>query len=265
MDGPGRPTLLVVDGGLTDEGEQQRRGADAGFRRRFARAMDGVRVVFQPLVWADRPRLFGYEALVRSTDPWLTGPLELFTAAEEAGSVAPLERLIRRSVAESMNTLDEDVPVFVNVHPSALDDPELTDADAPLTAYADRVVIEVTESAALSEVANLRDRIFALRTLGFGIAIDDLRAGYQSLRTFAEVNPDVVKFDMGLIRDVDTRPLHAELLSSTIEICRDLGIRTVGVGVETEAERGRLTALGCEVLQGFRFARPRWPPADIAW
>ncbi len=256
--------MVLVNGGVDDHDDPSG-GADEGFRRRFARAMKAARVVFQPVVWADGSDVFGYEALVRSNDTWLTGPLELFTAAEEAGAVVIFERVIRTRVAEAVHALDDGRPVFVNVHPAALEDPDLTDPGAPLTAFADRVIIELTQGAALSALVHLGDKLAELRGLGFRIALDDLSGGYHSLRSLAEVNPDVAKFDMGLVRDIDSRPLHAELLASMIGICRDLGIRTAGVGVETDAECTRLSALGCELLQGFRFARPRWPPADIAW
>ena len=276
MDSPGRPSLRLVSGGSADDDGASDTGhagkdhadkdhADKEFRRRLDRAIASIHVVFQPIVWADRSTVFGYEALVRSTDRWLTGPAELFTAAEEADAVVDLEHAIWAQVADAMASIGDELPVFVNVHPAALDDPALLDPAGPLAACSDRIVIELTQGAALDAMAHMGETLATLRGLGFGIAIDDMGAGYESLRTFAEVAPDVVKFDISLVRDIDSRPLQAELLASMIKICRDLDIRTVGIGVETDAERARLTALGCELLQGFRFARPRWPPADIAW
>lgn len=261
MEVPPRPPLRLIRGGQDADLD----GPDVRFRSRVHRAMARIAVVMQPIVWADRDVVFGHEALVRSRDPWLRGPLELFTAAEEADEVLALEDRIRRSVAALLDSVSPDEPVFVNVHPAVLDDPRLLDADAPLSRYAERVIIEISERAPLSSVEHLPDRLAALRGLGYRIAIDDLGADYRGLCAFAEANPDVVKFDMALVRDIDANPVHAELLASMIAMARDLKILTVAVGVQTEEERQRLTALGCDLLQGFRFARPHWPVTDIAW
>ena len=232
---------------------------------RVEAAIESLQIVLQPIVWAQCPVVYGHEALVRTGSTSLGRPVELFAAAEQAGMVLPLERAIQRRVADAIEGLREDTLVFVNVHPAALDDHDLFDAHAPLAAHADRVAIEITERAALASIEHLPSKMAALRGLGFSIAIDGLGADYQGLRTFAEINPDVVKFDMSLVRRIDAQPVHAQLLRAMIAMSRDLGIRTVGVGVETDAERELLRTMGCDLLQGFRFARPDWPPAEIAW
>ncbi len=99
-----------------------------------------------------------------------------------------------------------------------------------------------------------------LRELGFRIAVDDLGAGYAGLSSFALLEPDIVKLDMTLVRDVDRSSVKQKLVASMASLCRDMGLLTVAEGVETQAERDTLIHLGCDLLQGFYFARPTAAP-----
>lgn len=137
--------------------------------------------------------------------------------------------------------------------------------DAPLSAIASRVVLEITERASLDEVKDARARIADLREIGFMIAIDDLGAGYAGLTSFATLQPEIVKLDMSLIRGVDRDSTRQKLVRSMTALCKDLGMTVVAEGVETTAERDTLTELGCDLLQGYLFARPGRPFPDVAW
>jgi EAL domain-containing protein (putative c-di-GMP-specific phosphodiesterase class I) len=105
-------------------------------------------------------------------------------------------------------------------------------------------------------VPNLRGRIDALRRQGFRIAVDDLGAGYAGLTCIADLAPDVVKVDMSLVRGLDRDPMRRRLVRAITDLSVELGIRTVAEGVETAAERDALEAMGCDLMQGFLFARP---------
>jgi EAL domain-containing protein (putative c-di-GMP-specific phosphodiesterase class I) len=105
-------------------------------------------------------------------------------------------------------------------------------------------------------VGQLRDRVARLRALGYRIAVDDLGSGYAGLATFALLEPDLVKLDMSLIRDVDRHPLRRRLVDAMVELCRGLEIVLVAEGIETEAERTALAEAGCDLLQGFLIGRP---------
>lgn len=264
MPSSAHPALQLLQGGHTIACDPAL-AAEEEFSRRVRQALARIRVVFQPVVRVDRSEVFGFEALVRSADPWLAGPLELFTASQEAGQVLALERSIRALVAEHIGSLPPDLPVFVNVHPDAWHDPQLVHPAAPLSRFSRRVILETTDATPPEDPTARATAIMAARELGFAISVDDLGAGYRSLCTFAEVAPDIVKFDMALIRDVERTPLHAELLRSMIRTCHELQILPAAVGVETEAERVCLAELGCALMQGFRFARPSWPLAEIDW
>ncbi len=233
-------------------------GDRAGLEARFANALERVWIAYQPIVsWAERS-LFAYEALVRSDEPTLRSPGELFDAAERLDRVHDLGRVIRARVAASIPSLEAG-HVFVNVHPADLGDLSLFTPDSPLSAFADRVVLEITERAALDQIPDLMARVSRLRAMGYRIAIDDLGAGYAGLTSFAQLEPDVVKVDMSLVRGVDRSPTKQKLLRSIIELCRDLQIQIIAEGIETELERDTLIRLGGNLCQGYLFAKPGKP------
>jgi EAL domain-containing protein (putative c-di-GMP-specific phosphodiesterase class I) len=154
--------------------------------------------------------------------------------------------------------------LFVNLHTTDLLDAELLSRAAPLSQIASRVVLEITERASLEKVKDVRARVAALREMGFRIAVDDLGAGYAGLTSFALLEPEIVKFDMTLVRDVHRSATKQKLIRSMAELCHDMGMLVVGEGVETAAERDMLVALGCDLLQGYLFAKPGKPFPKLA-
>ena len=230
----------------------------AGTAARFDEALAGVRMAYQPLVQASDWQVFGYEALLRSADPVLSHPGLILAAGEQLDRLPQLGRLIRSLVASDVAGLDSGC-VFINLHPRDLEDAELYAPDSPLSREAGRVVLEITERASLGAAAELAERIAGLRDLGYRIAIDDLGAGYASLASFVALEPDIVKLDMSLVRGIGDNPMKRRVVRSMIEVCRDMGLVVVGEGVETAAERDALVELGCDLLQGFLFAKPGPP------
>jgi len=231
-------------------------GDRAGLSASFARAMDALYVVYQPIVsWSNR-RVYAYEALLRSREQSLPHPGPILDAAERLGRVHDLGRKIRATAIVGIERLPPDVALFINLHPSDLHDDHLFAARGPLAAVASRVVLEITERASLDGIGDVRARVAELRRLGFRIAIDDLGAGYAGLSSFALLEPDVVKLDMGLVRGVDVEPTKRTLVRTMIAMCKELGIVVTGEGIETHGERDELSGAGCDLLQGFLFARP---------
>jgi EAL domain-containing protein (putative c-di-GMP-specific phosphodiesterase class I) len=109
------------------------------------------------------------------------------------------------------------------------------------------------------------ERLAALRRLGYRVAVDDLGAGYAGLASFPALQPEVVKLDMALVRNVDQSPLQQRVIRSVVELGRELRMMVVSEGIETPAERDALAALGCDVFQGYLFARPArgFPPVTF--
>jgi EAL domain-containing protein (putative c-di-GMP-specific phosphodiesterase class I) len=201
--------------------------------------------------------VYGYEALVRSSDAELSSPGLLFDAAERLGRVQELGMRIRDLVSQQLADAPDGAAIFVNLHALDLTHDSLYRAESPLAPFAERVVFEVTERASLQRIDDLRGRISRLRALGFRVAVDDLGAGYAGLSSFSQLEPEIVKLDMSLVRGVDSSSSKASLVRSMVQVCtNELGMRVVCEGVETEAEREALIGLGADLLQGYWFGRP---------
>jgi EAL domain-containing protein (putative c-di-GMP-specific phosphodiesterase class I) len=237
----------------------------AGLDASFARALGSLWMAFQPIVCWSGHSIFGYEALVRTDEAALPHPDTLLSAAERLFRLAELGRTIRGRSASAVDLIPLDVALFVNLHTRDLLDESLLSADAALSQHAHRVVLEVTERAALDDVKDIRRRVAALRALGYRVAIDDLGAGYAGLNTFAHLEPDIVKIDMALVRDVDKEPTKRKLIGSLAMLCADLGIIVVAEGIERVEERDVLLDLGCDLLQGYLFARPERQFPAVSW
>ncbi len=231
-------------------------GDRAGLEVRFANAIKTLWLAYQPIVsWSDRS-VFAYEALVRNEEPTLRAPPDLFEAAERLGRLRELGRIIRDRVAQTMIDVPTEGEIFVNVHALELDDDSLYSTSSPLSAVAKRVVLEITERAPLERIKDVNGRVAQLRAMGYRIAVDDLGAGYAGLTSFAQLEPEVVKVDMSLIRGLDQSPTKQKLLRSMVGLCRDLDIKMIAEGIETIEERDTLVRLGGDLCQGYLFARP---------
>lgn len=218
-------------------------------------ALDKLVIAYQPLVrWSDKSTL-GYESLVRSAEPALPHPGALFGAADKVGRTEELNRAIR-AVAPLPYLLGRDELLFFNLHVLDLQDETVFDPASPLASVAERVVLEITERASVEVVKDFRARVARLRDLGFRIAVDDLGAGYAGLSSMALLDPDVVKLDMTLVRDIETSQTSQRVVSSIRRVCEDMGKLVVAEGVETKEELMCLVDLGCDIFQGYYFARP---------
>lgn len=253
------------------------RGTDPGLERaasspevelriledKLSRCVAGLSMHYQPIVHAATRERFGYEALLRSTDKSLPHPGAILDAAERLEKIPMLGRAVRAQVAR---TIAESPPergvVFVNLHLLDLFDKQLSSMFAPLTKVANRVVLEITERTSLEGQADVRFRVQELRELGFKIAIDDLGGGHARMGTFSPLDFDFVKLDMSLVRDMDKHPMKQRLVKSIVELCREHQTMVIGEGVETDAEIDALIELGCDLLQGYRIAKPAPPFCD---
>jgi EAL domain-containing protein (putative c-di-GMP-specific phosphodiesterase class I) len=236
---------------------QSRQLADrAALDARFSKALESIWMAFQPIVSWSAKTPAGYEALLRSREPSLERPVDLLDAAERLNRLVEVGRVVRREVATAIAS-GPDCLTFVNLHPLDLNDGDLLSSESPLSQFASRVVLEITERSALDDVSGLSAKLATLKRMGFRIAIDDLGAGYAGLSSFARLEPDFVKLDMSLIRDIDSSSRKRSLVKGMAEICaRDLGIQVICEGVERPEERDALIDDGLDLLQGYLFAKP---------
>jgi EAL domain-containing protein (putative c-di-GMP-specific phosphodiesterase class I)/CheY-like chemotaxis protein len=231
----------------------------------FARAMESLWMAYQPIVRAADRQLFGYEALMRSSEPALPHPGAVLDAAEKLGRIHTLGQLVRARAAEPIVHCPPEASLFVNLHASDLGDDALLEPNAPLSQIAPRVVLEITERASLDGVRDVRERVKSLRAMGYRIAVDDLGAGYAGLTSFTLLEPDVVKLDMDLVRGIDTHRTKRSIVSSMVTLCHEMGSVVVAEGVETHAERDALVDLGCDLIQGYLLAKPGPAFPEFCW
>lgn len=229
---------------------------------------DRIFSFFQPIVHARQPgQVFGYEALVRGRerDGSIVGPARLFDTARSVDLLVHLDRLARLAAIRGAVGHRLETRLFLNVNPASIDDPRAhlrATMDAMRDAGMDpsRVVFEVVESDEIKDPDALKRLLDLYRAAGFGVALDDLGAGYSSLNSLTHLRPDFVKLDMDLVRDIDADTYRAEIVGKLLESARNLGIRTVAEGVETEGEWRWLTAHHVDFVQGYLFAEPGLPP-----
>jgi EAL domain-containing protein (putative c-di-GMP-specific phosphodiesterase class I)/ActR/RegA family two-component response regulator len=241
---------------LASIGFEKFAGDRAGLESAFGRAVASIWMACQPIVSAADRRPRGHEVLLRTAETAFQSVGGLLSAAETLGRLPDLGRTVRAATAKlaASGVLRGDI--FMNLHPLDLTDDALFDPKAPLSAFASRVVLEITERASLECVADVKQCVASLRRLGYRIAIDDLGAGYSGLTSFTALTPEVVKIDMALVRGLDTDVVKQKLVGSMAGLCHDLGMVVVAEGVETEAECAAVVRARCDLLQGFLFGRP---------
>jgi EAL domain-containing protein (putative c-di-GMP-specific phosphodiesterase class I) len=226
----------------------------------FDRALASMWMAFQPIVDGGTRKTIGFEALMRTKEQTMPTPGAVLDAAERLGRLHDVGRRVRECVAAVFASGEagqhDDALVFVNLHAADLLDDDLFDPSAPLTKIAARVVLEITERAAIADISDARHRATELRRRGFKIAIDDLGAGYAGLTSFATFEPEIVKLDMSLVRGIESSSVKRTIVGRIAGLCRDLEMRVVAEGIETHDELGCMLALGCEYLQGYLLGRP---------
>jgi diguanylate cyclase (GGDEF)-like protein/PAS domain S-box-containing protein len=233
-------------------------------------APGGFRLVYQPVVDLATGRVRAFEALMRWTHParGAVPPSIFIPVAEDAGLVATLGRWALgegcRQLAAWLGAWEVDaaagVRVNVNVSGRQLGDGRLVDDVAGALAAAglapDRLTLEVTETAVMGDAARALESLRALQALGVSIAVDDFGTGYSSLAYLQRLPVDVLKIDKAFVDGVARGGPDAALARTVVALGHACGLRTVAEGVETEAQRAALAALGCDAAQGYLFARP---------
>ncbi len=222
---------------------------------------EDLSTVFQPIVDLDGGEMFAFETLVRCSVPGLS-PIMLFERAAAAQSTGRLGRMIR----EIAVPLCSGVPIFVNLHPSELEDHWLVRPDDPIFSHDHDIYLEITESAPLTHFDLCKSvlREVCART-GAHLVIDDLGAGYSNLKLIADLEPKIVKLDRALVQDLHRKPRQQKLVSIVVHLCNELGAAVVAEGIETLDEFHAVQDSGADYGQGYLFARPSFPMPSIAW
>lgn len=232
-------------------------------------AQRSVHSLFQPIVCLSERRILGYEALSRgpSNSP-LHSPLNLFAIARQAGRLSELEVLCRESACRRFSEQGLEGKLFLNISPESLLEPHhpsgrtlkmLEQVGLPPS----RVVIELTEQTPTEDFQLLYNALHHYRDMGFSIALDDLGAGYSSLRLWSELRPDYVKIDRHFIDGIHLDPLKREFVGSILQIARASRAQVIAEGIELKEELAVLGEMGVDLVQGYLLGRPQeFPPRD---
>ena len=221
----------------------------------FDCALQSIWMAYQPIFSCKERRIFAYEALLRTSEPTMAAPGVFLSAAERLNRMAELGRIVRDRVAAEVPNSPARF-IFVNLHSGDLLDEHLFDPGSALSQVADRVVFEVTERASLASVPDVLARVDRLRKLGFRIALDDMGAGYAGLASFTTLRPTVVKYDMSLVRGIESSPTQRKTISTMTSLFAEMEVNVIAEGVETESERDVLIELGVDLMQGHLFGKP---------
>ncbi|MFW5925291.1 MAG: EAL domain-containing protein [Myxococcota bacterium] len=240
---------------------------DSGWRRSLRPGqvppvlLDGpIRVVYQPIVDLRTGGVFAYEALLRSDAPGFQGVESLIHDSVQAGVMGMLGRAIRDLAVSGCTTH----PLFMNLHPSEFDEGWLVRPDDPVFRHDHPVFLEVTESVPLSHFAQCHSVLAEVRHKGISLAVDDLGAGYSNLKYIADLSPEIVKLDRGLIANMRHDSRQQRLVSSIVHLCEDMGAQVVVEGVETPEEAAAARSTGAHFGQGYHWARPSSSPPVVA-
>ncbi|MEI9927289.1 MAG: EAL domain-containing protein [Sphingomonas sp.] len=216
-------------------------------------ARGALRTVYQPIFRVADGSIAGFEALTRFPDADHRTPDRWFAEADAAGLGIELELAAVRCALRGLAILPRSMKLAINLSPAALVSPEL--ADIVATQAPDRLVLEVTEHAAIEDYAAIARALAPLRGR-VKLAVDDAGAGFASLRHILHLEPDVIKLDISLTRGIDADPAKRALAAALLAFCRELDCIMVAEGVETAAELAMLRVLGVDRAQGFHLARP---------
>lgn len=255
--------FLALLAELVAEEVQAQRDA-AATRAHLRRVIDEtlIDIALQPIVDIDDGRMLGVEALSRF--PVAYGPPDVvFAAAHAAGLGRDLERLAVARAFSLLPLLAPDQYLALNLTPAVAFEFSAHAADNSSIPY-DRLVLEITEHAAVEGYAALRDRLAPVRRRGLRLAIDDAGAGYASLRHIVELAPDLIKIDRSLIDGLAADRARRSVVTAFVGLAADLDATVVAEGVETGTDLDTARELGVHAAQGYLLARPSTDRSDLA-
>lgn len=260
--GAGKSGFVVFDEAMH---ARARRRFELQTDLRLALQREEFKVHYQPIVALATGAVVGCEALVRWQHPrrGLLSPFEFLDLAAETGLIGALDLWVLRSASAQLakwRRLPGADALFLNVNVDerlvtrSAAAAEIIEALAGAGLPASALNIEVTERVFRSEFGVARQRLRDLKGTGAALVVDDFGTGYSSLDSFAESPFDALKIDRGFIRDMQSNPRHRAIVRTIVAFASDLGLSLTAEGVETEAQRAALVAMGCERGQGYLFA-----------
>lgn len=215
-------------------------------------------MAFQPIVDTRRKEVFAHEALVRGLNN--ESAAQVFAHVND-GNRYRFDQSCRIKAIQLAAELGISSFVSINFMPNAVYRPELCiratlEAADTYKFPIDRIIFEITEGEKIDDIPHLQEIIRHYQQRGFKTALDDFGAGFSGLNLLADLQTDLIKLDMALIRDVDKRKSRQAIVRGIVAVCSDLGIKIIAEGIETREELTALEDLGIDLFQGYYFAKP---------
>lgn len=212
-------------------------------------------MVFQPIMDLHSGEAVGVEALARFSIPPLRATDQWFAEAAEVGLGTELEMAALCSALEELHKLPSGLYLSLNASPETMMSETFRSAVAATTG--ERVVLELTEHTGVEDYERLCDSISELRSNGVRLAVDDAGAGFSSMRHILNIQPDIIKLDVGLTRGIDRDPARRALGSALLTFGLEaFDASLIAEGIETPKELSTLQSLGYPYGQGFYLGRP---------
>jgi EAL domain-containing protein (putative c-di-GMP-specific phosphodiesterase class I) len=211
-------------------------------------------IAMQPIIDLQRDRWVAVEALARFPDG--RGPDVWFREAHEMGLGVELELLAVTNALARVGDLPPHIGVSINASPSLVLDPRMSEAIYQSGIALDRLSLEITEHAAITEYDEINAALLLLRERGVLVAVDDTGAGYSSFSHVLKLRPDVIKLDRTMVVDIAADPARRAFVTAIVLLALELDATITAEGVETRDELDTVSALGVDHAQGYYLARP---------
>jgi EAL domain-containing protein (putative c-di-GMP-specific phosphodiesterase class I)/CheY-like chemotaxis protein len=255
--------------GVRSKPVSRSRPAAQGLSEHFKRFREivqaqSLQIHFQPIVHIDTGYAFGYEALVRGPpETYFESPVILFSLARKLDMELVLDLICLRKLQKVAGRIPDSKKIFFNVSPSSFSNPMFREfcERAARDLLPGRVVLEVTRKRRIREYTRFREAAAYFKTRGYNLAVDDARAGTLSLRTILELEPDYIKTDITVTRDIHNDATKQRIFRQFRAFCNRQQIEIIPEGVETEQEKDYLRRNGARLGQGFLFSPPAPLPA----
>ncbi|WP_417763579.1 EAL domain-containing protein [Shewanella sp.] len=228
-----------------------------------------ISMAFQPIIDAKTLEVFGYEALVRGINGEGAGQILSQVSDDQ---LYRFDQQCRVTAIEWASKLKLDKMLSINFMPNAVYQADRCIRTTLKTAERCQfpvklIMFEFTENERITDSSHLKSIINCYKELGFRTAIDDFGSGYSGLELLADLQTDIIKLDMTLIKDIDQSPARQIIVRHTIAMLHELSCSVLAEGIETAAEVQWLQAAGVDLMQGYLFAKPGFeqlPTADVS-
>ena len=250
--------------------QQSRRAAEMPGALLNALAKSQFRMAYQP-VFTTQGEIVAFEALLRWHHPtWgAVSPPEFIPTAEKTGLIVPIgdwviDEVCRQALEWNAACL-RPIKMFANVSGVQLERPDFSGKIAHALKRSglapDRLELEITESWVISDLPGAAGKLQELRDMGIGVALDDFGTGYAAFDYLQELPLDTLKIDRSFVHRLDRADANRTTVRAMTILARQLGLKTVAEGVESEEQLRRLSEIGCDLMQGFLLGRPVEPEA----